>query len=478
MVEDDGRKTVSTVRRRAAVTARSATGESEAARQFSAAVAHHRAGRLGPAVEAYGVALALAPTNIDIHNHLGVALRALGKPEAAAACYRRAIALQPRNGGLRSNLGNVYRDLGRLDEAAASHREALRLDPDSAESSYNLGIALRDMGHLGEARAAFDAALARNPQNPDYRFDRAIGLLLQGDLGLGFAEYEWRWRLARVLQRRYAKPRWDGSPLAGRRILLHQEQGFGDTIQFVRYAPTVKARGGTVVVECRPELARLIATAPGVDRVAIVGAAQPEVDLVAPILSLAAIFKTTLATIPAHVPYLAKPEIHAFRLAKPAGVRLAVGVVWAGRPTHGNDARRSMPFALLLELAARPDVRLYSLQKDGTSAIAEAGAQALVTDLGPRLGDFADTAAVLAELDLVITVDTAVAHLAGAMGRPVWVMLPHAPDWRWILGRDDTPWYPTMRLFRQATPGDWAGVVARIRTGLDERLAQPEATRR
>ena len=476
MVGGDGRKVAVTVRPQTTAVVRGGVATPpDVAKLYAVAVGHHRAGRIEPAAEIYSRALALAPTNLDIHNNLGVALRALGKPEAAAAMYRRGIALHPRAPGLRSNLGNVYRDLGDFEQAEACHREALRLSPGSAESAYNLGLVLRDRGRLADAIAAFDVALAKVPNNPDYHFDRAIALLLQGDLTRGFAEYEWRWQLARVPKRSFAKPRWDGGPLAGKRILLHQEQGFGDTIQFVRYAPAVKALGGTVIVECRPELARLIATAPGVDRVAIADAPLPEVDVVAPILSLPAIFKTTPATIPNHGPYLAKPEISAFRLARPAGIRLTIGLVWAGRPTHGNDVRRSMPFLPLLDLAARPDVRLYSLQKDKSAALIEAGAQALVTDLAPRLGDFADTAAALADLDLVITVDTAVAHLAGAMGRPVWVMLPYAPDWRWILGRDESPWYPTMRLFRQTAPGDWTGVVARIRAELDARLAAPPA---
>jgi hypothetical protein len=288
-----------------------------------------------------------------------------------------------------------------------------------------------------------------------------------GDLESGFREYEWRWKLKNTPPTRFDQPVWDGSELKGRTIMLCREQGMGDMIQFSRYAAMVKDLGGTVIVEAQPELVRLLSTVPGVDKVVTHDAPVPRFDVQIPVLSLPRIFQTTLETVPDRVPYVTAPELHNLRLSRPAASKLAVGIVWAGSPTQVYDRRRSCPMDRFLALMGLADVTFYSLQKgEAAKQLRLSGAAALVTDLSGRLNDFADTAAVLDQLDLVIAVDTAVAHLAGALGRPVWILLSYAGDWRCPPGRKDSPWYPTMRLFQQDRPGDWDGVMARVLAAL------------
>ena len=317
--------------------------EREAVRLFTIAADCHRRGDLKGAVGGYTQALLLNPSFPDPYNNLGVALRAMGRYEAAVACYRRSLGIRPGNAGLYCNLGNALRDLDRYVEAAAAHKMAVELAPDMPDAIYNLGLVLRDLGQMNDALAWFERALKRNPDHVECRWDRALTLLQMGDFEKGFPEYEWRWRLSATPKRTFDQPRWDGSDLAGRTILLHQEQGLGDMIQFIRYAPLVKALGGTVLVECQPELARLFSTARGVDKIVIKDNRLPPFDIYAPLLSLPGILGTTLETVPAKVPYLAGPELHNLHLPIPVGSRLNVGIVWAGKVTHANDRRRSCP---------------------------------------------------------------------------------------------------------------------------------------
>jgi hypothetical protein len=301
----------------------------------------------------------------------------------------------------------------------------------------------------------------------------ALTLLLNSNLPEGWREFEWRLKIPEIVAPRdFSQPGWNGSDLRGKTILVHDEQGFGDAIQFARYLPMVAERGGNIILGCARETAGLFQTMPAIGRVLTSGQPMPGFDAHVPLLSLPLMFGTTLSTIPAKVPYLTAPAegVENWRRKIGAGDgRVRVGLAWAGRPTHKNDPRRSMRLDQFAPLANIKSVCFYSLQKGEAarqSASPPAGMQWV--DWTDDLHDFADTAGLVANLDLVICVDTAVAHLAGAMGKPVWVLLPFVPDWRWLLNRDDSPWYPTMRLFRQSTAGDWDGVIQRVGTALEE----------
>ena len=452
---------------------RHALREREPIRLFNRAAEMHRAGQLDDAVAAYGKSLLLNPRQPDVYNNMGVALRNLGKLEAAIACYRRSLVLKPNNSGVYSNMGNALRELGRLDVALASHQQAVRLQPRSTEAYYNLGLVLRDLGQTDAALSCMDKALALNPEYTDCQWDRALTLLEMGRLEEGFDAYESRWRLDRSPPRTFDKPMWDGSDLKGKTVLVHHEQGFGDMIQFARYLPMIRERGGRVVVEVQPELARLMGSVDGVSQVFNRGQTPPKFDFYIPMMSLARIFGTGLDSIPADVPYVAPLDPNAVQLPASLGKIKRVGISWAGRPTHRNDKNRSAGFKHFIEILGLPGLSVYSLQKgDAAKDIAEHGCAGLVTDLSERVRDFADSASVLSQLDMVITVDTALAHLAGAMGKPVWVAVPFVPDWRWLRDREDSPWYPSMRLFRQRRHGAWEGVFSDIRRALRDEIVE------
>lgn len=418
------------------------------------------------AIHLYQQALALNPYDYRIYNNLGVALRQQGEISAAIAAYACAITLHPSFADAHYNLGNLWRERREFTRSIYHYRQAIAHQP-NANTWNNLGNSLKELGDVSAAIAAYEEAIALQPDHASAHHNLGYAKLLLGDLKTGFAEYEWRWRVANfAAPRPWAVPQWDGSDLNGATILLHGEQGLGDAIQFCRYVPLVAERGGRVVVEGRSPLLRLLATVPGVtavvDRDRPKSEVQPDLqpEVHAPLMSLPHLFGTTLDTIPATVPYLYPPEP-----AQPlpgVGDRPKIGLVWAGSPTHLNDAQRSLHLVQLMDLLSLP-IDLYSLQK-GAAAEQRHNLPESVTlhDLGDRLQDFADTASILTQLDLVVTVDTAIAHLAGALGRPVWVLLPAAPDWRWMLDREDSPWYPTMRLFRQPSLGNWDSAIAHL----------------
>jgi len=445
--------------------------EREAQRVFALAADYHRRGRLEEAVRGYSRALTLNPMMADVYNNMGVALRAMGRLEAAVACYRRALALSVDNPSTYSNMGNALREIGRLRIAAASHSQAVKLAPGSAEAVYNLGLTLRDMGEADRAMGCLNRALQIRPDYAEAHWDRSLSLLMNGDLEAGFEEYEWRWRLDRSPPRDFSQPQWTGKPMPGKTLFIHQEQGFGDMIQMARFAVMARTQVGQVIVECQAELARLMSTVRGIDKVLIRGAPLPKFDAYIPALSLPRVLGTTAATIPADVPYIRPPDIGSVRLPTSVGRQIKVGVAWAGKPTHRNDRNRSVPFGYFLDLMGVPGFTMFSLQKgDRAKDLETMSSEALIMDLNEKLGDFADTAAVIEQLDLVITVDTAVAHIAGAMGKPTWVLLPFAPDWRWLRDRTDSPWYPSVRLFRQPAVGDWDSVFADVRRAMRARL--------
>lgn len=418
----------------------------------------------------------------DAHYHLGLALHEDGDLDGAAEAYRAALAGDPRLAEAHCNLGNVLRARGRADEAVACYERSLALAPDVAETHGNLGVALQDLGRLEEAGAAYDRALELNPDDAETRRNRAMWLLLHGRFAEGWAEYEWRWR-ARALarwRRDFDQPSWDGSDLAGRTILVHAEQGLGDTLQFVRYLPQVAARGGRVVFECQPPLRRLLDAVAGADAVVAKGETLPAFDVHVPLLSLPGMLETTAETVPAAVPYLRAHPTAADRWRRRLAVApgLAVGLCWQGNPAHVFDHARSLALDHLSPLWSVPGVRVYGLQMGAAGDQARhLPPSAPFEDLTAEFADgadlFSEDAAVMEALDLVVTVDTAVAHLAGALGRSVWILLPAVPDWRWLLDRDDSPWYPTARLFRQDRYGHWEGAVDRLAAALAAR-AQSE----
>jgi tetratricopeptide (TPR) repeat protein len=430
-------------------------------------------GRIDDAIEAYRQAIALSANFPAAHNNLGIVLKERGRLDEAVAAYRQAIVRKPDFPDAHNNLGIALRDKGRLEEAIDAYRKAVALMPDFPEAHNNLGNALKDTGDMEAAIAASRQAITLKPDFAEAHFNLGTMLLVQGNFIDGWREYEWRWRSRDFIpsQRGFTQPEWDGRPLEGRTLLLHSEQGFGDALQFIRYLPLVARRGARVFVECQEALQRLVQTMSADSTVVARGRPLPPFDVHCPLLSLPRLFATDLASIPRDVPYLhadaAEAGVWRERLAD-ASASLKVGLVWAGRPTHANDRNRTMKLAGFAPLARIPGVRFVSLQKGDAAAEAKSPPEGMeLSDPTEELHDFADTAALVAALDLVIAVDTSVVHLAGALGKPVWVLLPFAPDFRWLLGRSDSPWYPTIRLFRQQRAGEWDHVIAEVRSQLE-----------
>lgn len=465
-------------------------------------------GRHDEALASYDRALALAPDLVVAHHNRGSTLAALDRYEEALANFERALALKPELADRISalnNRGKMLAKLKRFDEALASYDEVLALAPDHVDALTRRGVALVEFGRYDEALAAhgaalridpdyidaylnrgnvyaflnqFDAALAdyaavmaRQPEHADANFNEALARLCLGDFHRGWPKYEYRWRCKHFApaRPRLPQPVWRGDQdVRGKTVLLCAEQGMGDAIQFVRYAPLVAARGAKVLVGVHRPLQAVLTSVPGVAQVIADGESLPDFDLHCPMLSLPLAFGTELATIPSTVPYIRPlPD----RMARwqgrvPQNGRLRVGVCWAGTAVHPGDRRRSIPLDLFANILSAGGVDFVSLQKDVSAAQAAILDTHGVVQLGQDLADFADTAAVVAMLDLVISVDTSVAHLAGAMGKAVGVLVPFAPDFRWMLHRTDSPWYPTMRLFRQSAVGDWHGPIERLRQEL------------
>lgn len=391
----------------------------------------------------------------------------IGDLETAKELAGRALTQNPDLADAHNNLGNILTRSGRLEAAIAEFGLALGTSRDNPDYLANLGGAHQAAGDLAAAQACFDNAIKADPGHVDAHWNRGLARLLGGDLAPGFADYEWRWRLPEFRRRHTHIAAWAGEDLAGRTILIHSEQGFGDTIQFIRYAALLAEKGARVILETHPPLVRLMRSAPGVDQVVARGAVLPKADFEAPILSLPHLFATTLDTIPARFPYLGPPPEVSMGLGDfDSETDTNIGIVWAGRPSHKNDRNRSCPLSQFQPLGQIAEVRLFSLQAGDVGSDLTGGQ---IIDLAPELEDFAATAAAIAGLDLIISVDTAVAHLAGALGKQCWLLLPFAPDWRWLLNRNDSPWYPSLRLFRQDHPGDWSGVLARVADELGRR---------
>jgi Flp pilus assembly protein TadD len=426
-------------------------------------------GKAEEAIKIFRDALPLGPT-AELHNNIGMGLLTSGRRAEAIGEFRTAIRLDHTYAFAHNNLGAALFGEGDLENAVASFRTALALAPDyfDAHNTHNnLGTAIKYLGRFDEATKEFNLAISLRPDYPSPHWNLGLTRLLRGDLPGGWPEYEWRWRVPELKPppRDTSRPQWDGGELDGRRILLYTEQGFGDAIQFVRFAETAARRGGKVILRCQRELVRLFKTAAGVEQVIDSDSPPGDYDVQSPLMSLPLVLKTDLAGIPRQVPYLSADAEGSARWRErlSGDGRRKIGLAWAGLPSHPKDRDRSVQSGLLSPLAGIAGARFISLQKAGPGGPAPAaGATFELADWTDELEDFADTAALVANLDLVICVDTSVAHLSAAMGKPTWVLLPWVPDWRWMLDRSDSPWYPTVRLFRQKTRGDWSAPLAEL----------------
>lgn len=426
-------------------------------------------GNYTAATAAYEEVLKAAPDDVAALTNASTTLCQLRRFDEAMTRAERAATLAPTLSGPQIAIGNVHLQTGRGDEAIACFRRATALAPDDPTSWNNLGAALIIHNRYEEALSVYREICARYPNADDLRFNQSLAQLATGDLAAGWESYESR-RIhgCGVGTRAIPAALWDGSvPLHGRTILLHAEQGFGDTIQFVRYARLAASAGASVLLGVEPALRSLLSTLPHVRGVFTIGDTLPPFELHCPMLSLPRAFGTRLDTIPADVPYLAAPadKVDAWRAALGTGPK--IGLVWSGNSAHKGDQLRSIPLSDFTRVMRDTPTRHFSLQKElrpADAAVLTSLPQ--IEDLSNRIADFTDTAAIISCLDLVITVDTAVAHLAGALGAPVWVLLPFSADWRWLVGRTDSPWYPTMRLFRQARRGEWAPVLESVRAAL------------
>ena len=425
-----------------------------------------RSGRPEAAKYQLEQSLLTTPDHIASLHYLGLTEKALGHLAAAEAALVQAVDLQPRAPELRNNLGNVLVAQGRYAAAMTHYAEALALEPHNPAAALNLANALSRQGRLDEAIARYDQALLRQPDQAEAQWGRALAYLQKGDLARGWEGYEWRFLFQQAYPHRYTKPYWNGEAFAGKRLLIYDEIGYGDVFQFARYLPLVKARGGTVLFEVKHGLQPALRGLSGVDEWlerGVDAVDESRFDLHIPLESLPGVFGTTLDTIPSDVPYLFADEAlcSKWRARIAPSADLKVGLVWAGNPDSAYDQARSCALRDLAPLFGIPGCRFYSLQVGGVAEeIHDAGFPLIA--LGGDFCDFGDTAAAMLQLDLIVTVETAAAHLAGALGKPTWVLLAHVPAWRWLLDRPDSPWYPTLRLFRQTQAGDWPTVIAAL----------------
>jgi len=431
---------------------------------FQRGLAAHQAGQIDDAIGLYSTALRQNPKQPDVWNNLGVALRRSKKFEAALIAYRRAADLRPDNAGLWSNMGNCLREMMRFDEALIAHKKALELDDTIKSHTFNAGLVYRDLNRFDDALEYFNRALAIDPDYIDASWDKALAQLALGNYADGWAGYETRRKLAdNPIRPLDVAPEWDGkTDLRGKRILLRAEQGFGDMIQFARFVPLVAKKAGHVILECRKELIPIMRTVAGVGTLVEKGSALPEFDLHVPLLSLPHVLgvgESDLQKISAD-PYVAPPAGKTVRLAPPPGTVLKVGLIWAGKL---NPRDRSCQLESLIPILSAKGAAFYSFQVDGRRAdLEKLGLNAFVTDLGDHIHDFGDSAALMQAMDLVITIDSSPAHLAGALGVPVWMLQLYTTDWRWLVDRSDSPWYPTMRIYRQQKPRDWSAPINKM----------------
>ena len=434
--------------------------------------------KFSEAAERYRAVIQTNPGIAVAWSNLGMALRKLGHTEAALGCAQRALDLDPGNPGYLTNLGNVLTDLDRKNEALEAHAKAYQASPNDFLIRKNYAGSLREFAHFEQALFHYDAACAMQPDNDSVKFDRATTYLHLGRFKEGWATFYTRWKMPEAKMRPIEATPWQGQKLEGKTILVHGEQGFGDTVLCSRYMPMVKARGGRVILECKKPLHKLFSTIPGIDRIGEYGEIDERFDYQVPIMSLPGVFRTDLKTIPP-VPKLLvpeKPPAQARKLLELAGDKFKVGIVWSGSVTFKGNKKRAVGVERFVPLASIPGVQLYSLQKGPCEKeLYDAGADALIWDLSADLNDFTDTAAILNKLDLVIMTDSSVAHIAGSIGCPVWNLLNYRPYWLYLSYRDDCPWYPSMRLIRQTEPGNWDTVFAKVAVELEKAVTMKAA---
>lgn len=435
------------------------------------ALMQHQAGQLNAAENSYRRVLATEPENPIAIQYLGVLAMQKGDPRRGEDVIRQALAIRSDIPDFHNNLGLCLRLQGRLDEALACYRRALDIDADYVEAYNNMGLDLQGSGAVDQAIASFEAALRLRPQFAEAHWNLGLALLLIGDCARGWKEYEWRLRCqpfsADGLVLDKVEP-WQGQPLDGKTLLVRREQGAGDSLQFLRFVPALVERGAKVLLDIQPELADLARSVSSDIALLQRGSNMSSVDYYVNLMSLPRWLEIDLHDLPVNIPYLradpGKTVAWQRRFENRRGLR--VGLVWRGNPQQKNDHLRSCPLERLSALFEVPGIDWYSLQKGEPSTQLAEIPSGRIYDLGPEFANFSDTAAAIQSLDLVITVCTSVAHLAGALGKTTWVMLSFAADWRWLQERDDSPWYPTLRLFRQSTPGDWEGVADRLRLAL------------
>jgi tetratricopeptide (TPR) repeat protein len=424
------------------------------------------------ALEYMAAAMKANPASAEAKSNYGFILQKMDRHEEALDYFSSSLVARPTYAPALLNRGVSLYQLGRLQQALENFERALALEPRNVKALYNRASVLHELRRFDESLAAFEQTLALAPDYAEAQWNEGLTRLLLGDFERGWQQYEWRWKTEsqRHQRRDFAQPLWlGGEALAGKIILVHAEQGFGDTLQFVRYLPKLAALGAEVMLEVKPSLRAILSGMNGVARVIVQGEPLPHFDVHCPMMSLPLAFRTTLDTIPADVPYLKAPPDRLQKwghLSSRQGFRVALA--WAGSATHKQDQLRSIPLKELVPLIAGPDgVEWLSVQRELRAGDAELlNKLPNVRSPGEELEDFADTAAVLSHADLVITVDTAVAHLAGALGRPVWLLVQYSPDFRWLLDREDSPWYPTLRIFRQNQLRDWSSVVGRVAEAL------------
>jgi tetratricopeptide (TPR) repeat protein len=484
---------------------------SDAEAWYNIGRAYEARDQINEAIDSYKSALRIKAYFVDAHINLGNLLQKKGQLDDAIFNYQRAIELDSNHAGAYYNLGVMFQEKSRLGEAISAFQNAIRLNPYHADAYHdlgyvfhmngqfneavgcyhkaiqvnsgmfdaynNLGRVYQGIGQVNEAISSYRKALDISPEFAEAHCNLAMALLLTGDFEQGWKEYGWRWKLKDHSRYDLPQPVWDGSDISGKTIFLYAEQGFGDTIQFVRFAPLVAERGAQVILECQKELKSLIQQLRGVHSVITREDPLPEFDVHCPLLSLPLVFNTTPESIPAKIPYVAPNTIMLQEWSdkvKNDNARLKVGIVWSGNPKNKADQFRSIPLESFLQLWKIAG-GYYSLQKgEGSSQVKKLSEMFKLIDYTDEIHDFSDTAALIENLDLVICVDTAVAHLAGALGKPVWTLLPFNPDWRWMLNREDSPWYPTMRLFRQLSPGDWGSVMDNVEKELWKIMMQKD----